>query len=95
MINPARQSSQFSRREALQKVGATAALVIASGVDDLTGDAHAETPIVQASNRAGPGFWQNAAPLALACSADILTPTLDTIEALAVNLVISKTLYTL
>jgi peptidoglycan/xylan/chitin deacetylase (PgdA/CDA1 family) len=68
MINPAQQPSRFNRRAALQTVGATAALVVASGAGDLTGSAHAETPLVKASDRAGPGFWPNGARLAVSLS---------------------------
>jgi peptidoglycan/xylan/chitin deacetylase (PgdA/CDA1 family) len=68
MIDPAKQPSQFSRREALQAVGATVALAAASGASDLTGGAQAATPSADASDRAEPGFWPNGARLAVSLS---------------------------
>ncbi len=68
MINPTEQLSQFSRREALQTVGATVALAAASGASDLTGGAYAATTPVNASDSAGPGFWPNGARLAVSLS---------------------------
>jgi hypothetical protein len=65
MIDPAKQTSQFNRREALRTVGATVALAAASGAVNLTGGAHAATPSVNASDRAEPGFWPNGARLAV------------------------------
>jgi hypothetical protein len=68
MINPAKQPSQFNRREALRTVGATAALAAASGASGLTGGAYAATPSFNTSDRAGPGFWPNGARLAVSIS---------------------------
>src|SRR6267154_410222 len=68
MINPTEQLSQFSRREALQTVGATVALAAVSGASDLTGGAYAATTPVNASDSAGPGFWPNGARLAVSLS---------------------------
>src|SRR5260370_24725283 len=68
MISPTEQLSQFSRREALQTVGATVALAAASGASDLTGGAYAATTPVNASDSAGPGFWPNGARLAVSLS---------------------------
>jgi hypothetical protein len=58
MINPAKQPSQFGRREALQTVGAAVVLAAASGARELTGGADAATP----------GFWPNGAWLAVSLS---------------------------
>ena len=49
MINPAPKPSNLNRREALQTVGATAALATAAG--GLTGAASAVTPTINASDR--------------------------------------------
>src|SRR5260370_42118511 len=68
MINPTEQVSRFSRREALQTVGATVALAAVSGASDLTGGAYAATTPVNASDSAGPGFWPNGARLAVSLS---------------------------
>jgi peptidoglycan/xylan/chitin deacetylase (PgdA/CDA1 family) len=59
-----KKSSHPTRREALQ----TIALAAASGAVDLTGGAHAATPSVNVSARAGSGFWPNGARLAVSLS---------------------------
>lgn|SRR5439155_21256494 len=66
MIKSAKQALQLDRREALQTVGATVALAAASGASGLTGGAHAATPSLNASDRAG--FWPNGARLAVSLS---------------------------
>src|SRR3984893_1597974 len=68
MINPATKPSQLDRREALQTVGATVALAAAASASGLTGGAHAATPSLNVSDRAGPGFWPNGARLAVSLS---------------------------
>ena len=67
MINPANSSSQFSRREALREVGATAALVVASSAGSLSG-ASAATTAVNASDGNAARFWPNGARLAVSFS---------------------------
>jgi peptidoglycan/xylan/chitin deacetylase (PgdA/CDA1 family) len=67
MINPANSSSQFSRREALREVGATAALVVASSAGSLSG-ASAATTAVNAPNGNAASFWPNGARLAVSFS---------------------------
>jgi peptidoglycan/xylan/chitin deacetylase (PgdA/CDA1 family) len=67
MINPANSSSQFSRREALREVGATAALVVASSAGSLSG-ASAATTAVNASDGDAARFWPNGARLAVSFS---------------------------
>src|SRR6202163_3312879 len=68
MINPANRFSEFNRREALQTVGGTAALAVASGVGGLSGAANAETTTLNASDRNAAGFWPNGARLAVSFS---------------------------
>ena len=68
MIKSAKQALQLDRREALQTVGATVALAAASGASGLSGGAHAATPSLNVSERAGPGFWPNGARLAVSLS---------------------------
>jgi hypothetical protein len=92
MINPAKQSSQFSQPEALLTVTTTAALVIASGADDLISGAHAETrPWSMCPTALDPASGRVARG-GLCRSAVVPTPTPDTIEALAVSLGVSKAL---
>ena len=68
MNNPTTKPSQLDRREALQTVGATVALAAAAGAQGLTAGAHAATPSLNVSDRAGPGFWPNGARLAVSLS---------------------------
>jgi peptidoglycan/xylan/chitin deacetylase (PgdA/CDA1 family) len=68
MINLATTCSLPDRREALRTIGATVALAAAAGASNLTGDAHAQTPPANASDRAKPGFWPNGARLAVSLS---------------------------
>jgi peptidoglycan/xylan/chitin deacetylase (PgdA/CDA1 family) len=68
MISPANHSSQFNRREALQTVGATAAIAVASGAGGLSGTASAATTTIKASEGNASGFWPNGARLAVSFS---------------------------
>jgi peptidoglycan/xylan/chitin deacetylase (PgdA/CDA1 family) len=68
MIDPANHSSQFNRREALQTVGVTAALAVASGAGGLSGAANAETTTLNPSDRSAAGLWPNGARLAVSFS---------------------------
>jgi len=68
IINPAQKPSpsHLNRREALQTVGATVALVTAA--NGLTGTAKAATTTINASDRDAGGFWPNGARLAMSLS---------------------------
>src|SRR6202022_4669728 len=68
MINPPKNASRLDRREALQTVGATAALAVASGAGGLSGAASAATPTINASDHNPAGFWPNGARLAVSFS---------------------------
>src|SRR6202048_1745716 len=68
MINLAKKPSRLDRREALQTVGATAALAVASGAGGLSGAASAATPTINASDHNPVGFWPNGARLAVSFS---------------------------
>ncbi len=68
MTDPAKLPSQLDRREAVQTLGASVALAAVSGAAGLTGAAHAATPSLNVSERAGPGFWPNGARLAVSLS---------------------------
>jgi peptidoglycan/xylan/chitin deacetylase (PgdA/CDA1 family) len=68
MIDPSNTPSKVDRREALQIVGATAALAVASGGTSLIGGAHAQTPSLNAADRTERGFWPNGARLAVSLS---------------------------
>src|SRR5438309_1241405 len=65
MIDPSNATSKVDRRGALQIVGATAALAVASGGTSLIGGAHAQTPSSNAADRTERGFWPNGARLAV------------------------------
>jgi peptidoglycan/xylan/chitin deacetylase (PgdA/CDA1 family) len=68
MINLAKKPSRLDRREALQTVGTTAALAVASGAGGLSGAASAATPTINASDHNPVGFWPNGARLAVSFS---------------------------
>jgi peptidoglycan/xylan/chitin deacetylase (PgdA/CDA1 family) len=65
MTNPAIHSSLLNRRDALNTVGGTAALAIASGAGSVPGAASAATTVVRAP---ATGFWPNGARLAVSIS---------------------------
>src|SRR5258708_33442817 len=68
MTNPASSPSRLSRREAVQAVGASAALALASSAVGLPCSAGATTPAVQPSGGAANGLWPNGARLAVSFS---------------------------
>src|SRR5580658_10401541 len=67
MINAAKHSCEFNRREALREVGATAAFAVAAGAGVLSGASAAETTN-NASDRNSGSFWPNGARLAVSLS---------------------------
>ena len=68
MTNPANNASQLNRRQAVQTVGASAALAVASGAVGLPGSVGAATTDAQPSERGATGFWPNGARLAVSLS---------------------------
>jgi peptidoglycan/xylan/chitin deacetylase (PgdA/CDA1 family) len=68
MTNPASSPSRFSRREAVQAVGASAALALASGAVGLPDSVGAAPMVAPQSERAATGLWPNGARLAVSLS---------------------------
>jgi peptidoglycan/xylan/chitin deacetylase (PgdA/CDA1 family) len=68
MTDRARNASDFNRRQAVQRVGASAALAVASDVVGASGHVAAAAPNATESDRTATRFWPNGARLAVSLS---------------------------